>query len=352
MLAYFGIRTALRDDAALANTVTESLSVEDVESVKESEIPRVVTRTLRTETHPIFLNLKGRTTPNRTVIVKSGTTGGVIEAPPVEGRNVREGALLCRLAVDARQANVAEAEAILIAQNEELKAATRLVEKGLAPNNRLNRAKADRDAAEAALDAAKIELSRTEIRAPFAGVFETRMAERGDFLSPGAACGMIADLNPIRIEAEVTEEYAIALKQGAPVSVSVLGAPAREGQISYVARTSNAATRTFKIEASLDNQRGEISAGLTSDLRIQLGETNATAISPALLTLHDDGRLGVRHVTPDGLVAFSEVNVIDDTENRIWVTGLPDEAVIVSVGQEYISAGVRVEAVPETGSQP
>jgi len=348
ILAYFGISSLLRDNGDEASGAKGVQTVLQSEAGKSEDLPKVITRELFAEQHPVYLSLKGRTAPNRTVIVRSATTGNVVTAPSLEGKIVANGALLCRLDIETRQARVLEAEALLEAQRQEFDAATHLVEKNLAPTNRLNTAKANLDAAEASLKAAKTELNRTDIRAPFSGVFETRMAERGDFLSPGGACGMIADLDPIQIEAEVTEDYVIALKQGTSVDVSILGAPPRQGEISYIARTSSNATRTFKIEASLENADGAISAGLTSDIRVKLGEALATPISRGLLTLHDDGRLGVRHVNDENVVVFSEITVIDDTGDAIWVTGLNDRVSVVSIGQEYISEGAQVVTVPET----
>ena len=221
LITYFGVRATLRQDAAEAAPVTAAHSVADLANGAEKDLPTVITRQLVAEPHPVFLTLKGRTVPNRSVTVRSATTGNVIQAPALEGRIVREGALLCRLDVEGRQARVDEAEARLLAERAEFDAAKQLVSKKLAADSRLNVAKANLDAAQATLSAAKFELSRTEIRAPFSGVFEQRLAERGDYLSAGGACGVITDLNPIRVEAEVTEDYAIALKNGAAVSISV-----------------------------------------------------------------------------------------------------------------------------------
>lgn len=349
ILAYFGLRAVLRSDAGPADIAIGAQTVVETNTKKEADRLRVLTRELVAESHPIYLSLKGRTAPNRVVTVRAGTTGTVVSAPDLEGKPVAENALLCRLDVEARQARILEAEALLLAQQQEFSAADQLVQKDLAPINRLNMAKANLDAAQASLNAAKIELSRTEIRAPFSGIFETRLAERGDFLSPGGACGVLADLDPILIEAEITEDYALTLKPGAPVDISILGAEPLEGQLSYIARTSSQATRTFKIEARLENRNGNISAGLTSELKIKIADGLATPLTPGLLTLHDDGRLGVRHVTEEGRVVFSAVNVVDDSGNGIWVTGLPERVNVVSLGQEYIVEEARVIAVPETG---
>jgi len=50
-------------------------------------------------------------------------------------------------------------------------------------------------------------------------------------------------------------------------------------------------------------------------------------------------------------VAFHPVKLVDDKSDGIWVTGLPDEADIISVGQEYVREGELVlVAQPEAAS--
>ncbi|MEO9969248.1 MAG: efflux RND transporter periplasmic adaptor subunit [Hyphomonadaceae bacterium] len=349
LIAYFVIRTAARGDDATAAEASGTQTVLELEAKQSETRPRAVVQTVIAEPHPVVLTLKGRTAPNRMVTVRAATTGSVIAAPDLEGQFVRKGTLLCRLDVDARQARIAEAQAQLDASQGDFESARTLVEKGWAAPSRADTAKASRDAAQASLDAAKIELGRTRITAPFSGIFETRMAETGDFLSPSSPCGVIADLNPIRVVAEVTEEYASALTLDAPVRANILSSGSVQGSLNYVARTADENTRTFKIEATIDNTDGRISAGLTSDLQIELGETNATKVSPAMLTLHDDGRLGIRHITADNVVRFSEVSIIDDAADGVWITGLPDQATVISVGQDYLIDGVEVEPVSAEG---
>ena len=348
LIAYFLLSAALRGDDAAASEAVGVTTVLDQEAKRDSERPSAVVQTVSAQSHPIFLTLKGRTAPNRMVTVRAGTTGVVISAPDLEGKPVRKGALLCQLEVDARQAHIDEAEARLNAEQVDFEAAQTLVEKGWAAPTRANAARAARDAAQAALNVAKIELSRTFITAPFSGIFETRMAEAGDFVTPGSPCGIIADLDPIRIVAEVTEDYATGLTLDAPVEANILSAGRVEGKISYVARTADENTRTFRVEAAIDNSDGRISAGLTSDLVIKLGDAQATKLSSAMLTLHDDGRLGIRHLTGDNVVTFSEVTIIDDATDGVWVTGLPQTATVISVGQDYLGEGALVDPVSET----
>ncbi len=60
-------------------------------------------------------------------------------------------------------------------------------------------------------------------------------------------------------------------------------------------------------------------------------------MSPAVLTLSDSGLLGVRIVDDLNKVKFVEIKIVEDTEKGVWVTGLPNEANIITVGQEFVN---------------
>ena len=60
------------------------------------------------------------------------------------------------------------------------------------------------------------------------------------------------------------------------------------------------------------------------------------------LTLNDDGTLGVRLIDAENTVDFAAVTLVRDTPEGIWVTGLPAQANVIVLGQEYVTAGVIV----------
>ncbi|MEM9667661.1 MAG: efflux RND transporter periplasmic adaptor subunit [Pseudomonadota bacterium] len=343
LTSYFLVRSIMRDDAPKEAVSTAALTVQSTEQT--SVLPEILFTETTTELHPIFLSLKGRTAPNRTVTVKAATTGTVMATPVDEGARVRRGRTLCRLDVDARQARIAEAEAMLKSRQVDYDAAEELARKGWASQTRAASAKASLDAATAELNSARIELSRTDIIAPFDGIFEERRAEIGDFLAQGGACGVVTDFNPIKVQTDVTEAHALRLTVGSAVTVDIAGLPQQVGEISYISKTAEENTRTFRMLALVNNDDRRISAGLTSNLRVQIGEAMSTPISPALLTLHDDGRTGVRFLNDDDRVEFVEVNIVDDDGDNIWVTGLPDGTRLIIVGQEFVKEGTLADPV-------
>ncbi len=336
LLVYFVFRGITRPSPEAQGAVAT-----ETEAPAET-IPAVVVRTVTSQPHTVFASLKGRTEPDRTVTVRSETTGTVTNARVAEGRTVARGTVLCGLGVESRAARVAEAEAAVAANRLDYTSALTLEEKGWATSNRAASIKAALDRAEAGLAAARIELAKTTLRAPFAGVFETRMAETGDFLSPGAACGVIVDLDPIIVAVDATESQMRAITNAATAQITLSDGSLHDGTVRYIARTAHPQTRTFRIEVEAPNRDHAIAGGLTASVRIALGEAPAMLLTPASLVLHDDGRVGVRYVDGDNTIRFTEVAIVDDAPTGIWVTGIPENARLISAGQDYLREGVRV----------
>ncbi|KCZ57015.1 hypothetical protein HY29_07675 [Hyphomonas beringensis] len=344
ILVWFAGRSLLRGSI--------STQKESVAMTTEKPVPEAVTIQASSKLHPIRVEAKGRTAPDKTVTVKAGTTGTVISTPVSEGRFVEKGTLLCGLDVESRAARLKEAEANRDAARVDYEAAEQLAEKGLGPKNRVTATQASLNAAEAAVNAARVELSKTQIRAPFDGIFETRLAEAGDFLSPGQACGELVDMSPVIVAVQVSEEHAGKLTTGMDARVRLASGAEYPAKLRYVSRSANDSTRTFRVEAAMETGETPVPAGITAQLFVPIGEVEATRISPGLLTLNDSGEMGLRYIQADNTVGFAPVTIIDESPQGAWVTGLPKTTQLISLGQDYLAEGVKVKPVPKGGAQP
>jgi multidrug efflux system membrane fusion protein len=89
---------------------------------------------------------------------------------------------------------------------------------------------------------------------------------------------------------------------------------------------------------------------VTAEMSIPGGEVLAYRLAPSLLTLDANGTLGIKTVDEQNRVQFHEISIAHSEANGVWVTGLPESAEIIVVGQGYVSAGqavTTVEARPE-----
>lgn len=337
LLAYFVFRGVTRAPVEAPASVSAADTAAD-----EAPLPEVIVRPATLVPHLVSVSLKGSTEPDREVTVRSETMGTVINAAVQEGQTIRTGTLLCGLDVESRTARIAEAEAAVASARLDHDAQSQLEEKGWTTSNRAAATKAALDGAEAALAAARIELAKTRITAPFNGVFESRAAELGDFLSVGAPCGRVVDLDPIIVAVDATEDQLGAIDPNQPVDVEFATGLSATGTVRFVARTASQQTRTFRVEVEIPNTDASIPAGLTASVKLGLGEVPSVLTTPATLVLHDDGRVGVRYVDTSNIVQFAEVTVVDDAPDGIWVSGIPAGVNLLTAGQDYLKEGVEV----------
>lgn len=312
---------------------------------KTDATPSVQVRLTPEQTRTYEVVVRGRTQSTRSVVVRSETAGVVAAAPILQGGTVGKGAVLCRLAVDARQAAVDQARANLKSTQLTQQANAELQKRGFRSQTQVLQGQASLDAATAALRAAEISLAQVEIRAPFAGVFDHRDAEVGAYLAPGQPCGTVIELDPLLVVGDVPETQAASLKVGAPATARLVSGAVLHGRIRYVAHDADPQTRTYHLEVSVPNPGLAVRSGLSADLHIGAGQGPAHLIPVSAMVLDSAGRQGVRSVTSDERVAFNPVTVVAEAGDGVWVTGLNGPVRVITVGQSYVADGQKVRAV-------
>lgn len=310
----------------------------------KTEAPLVKVALIQESTRAYVVSVRGRTDANRTVVVRAETAGPVAATPAREGSFVAKGAVLCRLSVDARQASVDQARANLKARQLQREASARLAEQGYRSQTQVLQDQANLDAANAALRQAEVALEQVNIRAPFAGVFDRREAEVGSYLAPGAACGTMIQLDPLVVIADVSEAEVGGIRVGATARAALVSGETLVGVVRSVGRDADPATRTYRVEIEARNSGLRVRSGLSADVKITVGAGPAMLVPAATLVLDSAGRQGIRYIRNDGLVGFAVVNVLEETPEGIWITGLRGPAQVIVAGQSYVSEGQKVRA--------
>jgi membrane fusion protein, multidrug efflux system len=295
--------------------------------------------------------LRGRTEAARSVEMRAETAGRVISAPLPRGTQVAQGAVLCRIDPGTRPAALAEAEARLAEAELTARNTDVLREAGNAAETRRLAAQSALAAARSAVAAMQADLARTEITAPFAGLLEDDSAETGTLLQPGGLCATVVALDPLRLVGFAAERDVARLAPGAQAGGRLADGQMLAGTVSFVARSADAATRTFRVEITVPNPDGAIRDGQTAELLIATPGVSAHLVPASALTLDDGGHIGVRLAGDDDRARFARVTVLRDSAAGIWVSGLPDLARVIVRGQDYVTDGVAL-AVTMEGSAP
>lgn len=343
--------------------------------------------------------LRGQTEAARQVEVRSETSATVTSPPLPNGTFVEAGQLMCQLDSGTRGASLAEAKARLAEAKARLaeaksrvpesgarvieasarldeamvnqNAAAKLSIDGFATDSRVKGADAAAAAAAAGVEAAKSglaaatsgiqsaeagiesamagvaaadkEISRLKITAPFAGLLESTTAELGSLLQPGSLCATIIQLDPIKLVAFAPETEVNRIEIGAPAGARLAaGGDEVRGVVTFLSRAADPTTRTFRVEIEVQNSDLAIRDGQTAEILIGASGASAHLLPQSALTLNNDGALGLRVIDGDGMVSFQPVELLRDTVDGVWLTGLPDKLDVIVVGQEYVTAGVKV----------
>lgn len=311
------------------------------------EPPSVRIRSIAAEPVTREIVINGKTAPARTVTLRAETSGRVIGLGPERGVPVRTGEFLVRLDPRERQAMVDQARASLAMREIEHDAARKLGRKGFQADTKVAEAKANLEAARAALEHSRIELAHTEIQAPFDGVLEERPVEIGDFVDIGDPVATVIEQDPFLITGEVAETEIAKLRPGMAGSARVVTGETVEGRLRYVGSRADPGTRTLRVELEVPNPGGRFVAGVSAELRIVYARVAAHRISPGLLTLDDDGEIGIKAVDAEDVVVFHPATVVRAGRDVVWLADLPERLRLITVGQGFVRAGDRVRPVPE-----
>ena len=243
---------------------------------------------IRTSTPTMFspsIKLKATSNSERRVAVKAKTTGEVVEIGAREGDFVKKDSLLCKLGI--------------------------------------------------------VELNRTEVKSPFSGYIES-IVKPGNFLERGQVCATIIQLDPISLVAGVPEYDINKVRINQNVYVDLVTGQAIKGKLTFVSKSASPDTRTFNVESQINNPNGIIKDGLTAEISIEINKVKAHKISPSILLLNDEGKLGIRLVNLGNLAQFIEIEILEDSEEGLWVTGIPEEVEIIIQGQGFVEDGQEV----------
>ncbi|MDX1401809.1 MAG: efflux RND transporter periplasmic adaptor subunit, partial [Kiloniellales bacterium] len=305
------------------------------------KLPSVRVKEEAAEARTVSIVIRGRSEAVRKVRLKAETSGRIVELLVQEGEKVEEGRVLARLSPEDRAARLAEAKALREQRRIEHEAAERLAQKGFRAETQLVAALAALEAAEALVVMAREELDNTVVRVPFSGFIDERTAEIGDFVEPGDEIALLVDLDPMLIVAQVSEKYYDQIRVGQQGVARLVDGTVLSGKVRFISSVAEPSTRTFRVELEVENDNARVADGVSAELNIPLAEVPAYHVSPAVLSLADSGEIGVKTVTEDGYVQFLEARVIDSDSEGIWLTGLPEKLILITVGQEFVKNGQK-----------
>lgn len=303
-------------------------------------LAEVRARWLMAQSYAPSLVVRARTEPDRQVSLRAETAGRIVALPVAEGAWVRAGEVICELAEEDRALKLVEAEANLHKAQIDYDGAQRLKSQGYQSQSAIAAAATALAAARVAVKRQQLEFDYVRMRAPFDGVVNARPVELGAYLQRGDLCASLIDLDPLVVAGQVAESAVSGLRMGQPARARVAGQEL-EGRVKFLSRAADSQTRAFLLELAVANPALKLVAGQTAEIQVPLSAISAHSLSPALLALDDQGRLVVKIIDNDQ-ARQQPVQIVGDSAQGVWVTGLPERTLLITVGQEYVAEGQQL----------
>ena len=389
----FSNKVIAQDDNTQEVPETETSYSKNAENNKDEEFTfSVETKVFTSKLIDQSIELQGQTIHNKKIDVKSETSGNIDSIEFSRGDKVSQNAEMITISLEDRNEKLLSAkkdlerlskELILNEKNRdnllrqnverielyeiEYASAKQLIDKGLSSKSKLSlasfnlaNAKADKEDikikfestlanleaqisnVKSVLKNIKLDIDKTSIKAPFDGIISEKMVEETEFISLGTPLFTIIDLDPIKIEGYLSEFDINKVSVGTKAIIEDSNGIKKNGIISFISPSAETSTRTFEITIEADNKDLSYKSGITTKIIIKGSELKAHKIPPSILTLLDDGTVGVKAVDSDNNVTFYPTKTIKDTIDGMWVSGLPEKVNLIVSGQEYISIGEKI----------
>lgn len=312
---------------------------------QEKGVPSVQVDMLRDRPYEPALMVQGQLEPWRSVAIGARVAGTVDELMVDQGDRVAEGDALLRLSEDGRGTAVEQWQARLRKLEADLSAARRLRSRDLSSESEVLTLQSELSAARAELAQARLAMDNLTPRAPFDGTVNRRDVDLGDLVQVGSPLLELVRIDRLKATGQIPQQSVSNVEEGQKVMIRTLDGDTLEGHVSFVASAADRQTRSFAVEVTVENPERKRVAGGSATLRILLPEVRAMFISPAYLSLGEDGRPGVRYVGENDEVVFTTVKLLNVTTDGAWVTGLPEEIRLITRGAGFVSIGQQVRPV-------
>ena len=313
-------------------------------------VQKVAVTAAAPELHRRLVTLSCVTQADHRATAVARGAGVLLSLAVSRGDIVKAGDIIGQISDEGRESAVNQAQAMLDQRTAEYNANKSLIDRGDSPRNNLAALEAAVAAARAAVAAAKAEMDKIAIRAPLDGRVDRVPVQVGQALQVGTEIAEIVDPNPMLAVGAVSEMRRSSLRVGQEVTVRFIDNATATGKINFVSLSSEAATRTYRVEARMENAIAAIPDGVSCEMVVDLGSFEAVAVPRSAIVFSDDGRLGVRIADSKSRAQFVPVKVVDDATDVIWLTGIIPASRVIVVGQDFVKDGDLVEAVSAAGA--
>lgn len=340
------IQAKRADLQAEITKIDEALASLDTQKATEA---LVAIATVKDTVFNHYLEVQGNVDTKENLIVYPQFSGTLVALNVVAGQKVSKGQVLGKIDDGGLSQQVAQLETQLALAKTTFERQKRLWDQKIGSEIQYLQAQTNMVSQQKAVSQIKAQLAKTVITAPFAGVVDEIITERGSVVSPGQGIVRIVNLNNMYISTSVPESYIGKLKVGTTVDVELSSLGKNYvGKIRQVANNINPNNRTFSIEVSVPNSDNLLRPNQVAKLKI-IDYSSKNALVVPTNVIQQDGENNQFVFVADqvnGKTAIAKKVLVKTGQSANNVTeilsGLDAEDVIVTEGANTVSEGMKL----------
>ena len=279
--------------------------------------------------------------------VRAEVAGEVVAVLVEEGDHVEAGQVLARIdgkkqAIELRQVN-----SVLDRLDHDAKRNERLVERRMISREAYDQTRYEQDVQRAAAGLAANTLSKTEIRAPYAGVVTRRWVKQGQWLKMQDPAFDVADFDNLRARVNVPERASGLIKAGQPVAFTADALPGTNfaATVERVAPVVDRTSGTVGAIVRIDNRDGALRPGLFVRLAIEYQHIDEATLMPKIAVIANESSAHV-FVVDGGKARKRAVTLgVENGESVQVLAGVEPGNTVVTLGQQSLKDGDAVQVV-------
>ncbi|KAA2286010.1 efflux RND transporter periplasmic adaptor subunit [Arenimonas fontis] len=319
----------------------------------KDEAPAVPVEVARVTRRPISASYTGTANleaPAEAQVVAK-TSGVVLQILAEEGDVVRAGQVLARIDPEKPRLEMERARATVRKLENNYRRAQELLASRLVSAESVEQIRFDLESARASYELARLELSYTDIVAPFDGVVAQRMVKAGNLVPLNAPVFRIVDNTRLEAVLNVPEREMATLKPGLPLRMRVDAIPGRifDGRVDRVSPVVDAGSGTFRVVAAFAGG-DTLRPGMFGRIEVVYDERDDALTMPRVALLENEGEPAVFVVREEKAVRVPVQLGYVNGEFAEVRAGLSEGDAVVTAGKVAIRDGSTVEVINADGA--
>jgi len=291
------------------------------------------------------IEITGTLAPFEEADISIEVDGRIAEVNVDLGDRVNKGDVLARIVPSEYEWKKVQAEADLATAEADYRRTQKLFDQSVVTKQQRDEAQRKLDVARAAADLARKKLADTVLRAPFDGSVGKRLVNQGEYVRSGTAAFFLVCINPLKFKGDVPERFAADVHTGDHVRAYTEASDNQSlvGTIVRVGPSVFSDTRSFPVEAEIDNSQGMVKPGSFARVSILTRTLHNVLTIPESAVVSFAGNPRV-FVVQEGKARERVIEMEGKLRDKVLVTrGLAGgERVIVS-GAELLADGQPVK---------